>query len=149
MHALDRGLRRLPGETDEELLERLTTLPYRNRFLGTKSGMKYLVEELWGLTLEEIVEYYADDMSLIVLSGRDQAAETEINISHIFNQAEAETHSAYRQNRVYSEDDLSQAFHFWMSISNPESITFDEQMLIAAINSQKPAHTRAVIYIAA
>ncbi|HHE47200.1 MAG TPA: hypothetical protein ENL08_05830, partial [Bacteroidetes bacterium] len=63
MHGLDRGLRRLPGESDTELLERIATLPYRNRFLGTKTGVKYLVEDIHGLSCDQVVEYYADDQA--------------------------------------------------------------------------------------
>jgi len=44
MHALDRGLRRLPGESDEALLARISTLAYRNRFLGTKAGIAAFCE---------------------------------------------------------------------------------------------------------
>ena len=55
--ALDRGLRRLIGEGDADLQERIATLGYRNQFLGTKAGMKYLIEDIYGLTCEQIVEY--------------------------------------------------------------------------------------------
>ena len=80
-HAFDRGIKRLPAEGDVNLLERLSTLAYRNQFLGTKAGMKYLVEELFGVTCEQIVEYYADDLSGIILNEIDQSAEAEVNIS--------------------------------------------------------------------
>jgi len=71
MHAFDRGIMRLHGEGDVALLERLSTLAYRNQFLGTKAGMKYVVEELFGLTCEQIVEYYADDQAWIVMDNED------------------------------------------------------------------------------
>ncbi len=146
MHALDRGLRRLPGESDASLLERVSTLPHRNRFLGTKTGMKYLIEDIFGLSCDQVVEYYADDQVWMVLSGAEQAGEAEVNISHVFSGVDAEEYEAYRQTRVYSRDDLSQSFHFWVSISNPDGILFDPEVIVEAINAQKPAHTRAVVH---
>jgi len=146
MHALDRGLRRLPGESDESLLSRIATLPYRNRFLGTKAGMKYLIEDIFGVTCEQIVEYYADDQAWIVLSASDQSADAEVNISHVFSADEIAEYEAYRQTRIYSRDDLSLAFHFWVHVSSPEEVEIDEEVIIEAINAQKPAHTRAVVH---
>ena len=146
LHALDRGLRRLAGETNEQLTERLLTLPYRNHFIGTKIGMKYLIEEIFRLRCDEIMEYYADDQALLILSDAEQAAEVEMNISHIFNENDQLIYETYRQNRLYRESDLTLSFHFWMSISNPEGIQFDREVITEAINSQKPAHTRALIY---
>jgi len=146
LHALDRGMRRLPDETNAQLTERLLTLPYRNQFIGTKIGMKYLIEEIFRLRCEEIVEYYADDQAFLILSASEQAAEVEMNISHIFNLTDQEIYETYRQNRVYKAVDLTLSFHFWMSISNPGEIHFEREVVIEAINSQKPAHTRALIY---
>lgn len=145
-HALDRGLRHLPGESDASLLERIATLPYRNQFLGTKVGMKYLIEEIFGLTCTQIVEYYADDQSWIVLSNSDQSGEAEINVSHVFSEEEFDQYEAYRQTRMYSENDLSLAFHFWINISFMQGTSIDEEVIIEAINAQKPAHTRAVVH---
>ena len=146
LHALDRGLRRLTSETDADLLERIATLGYRSQFLGTKAGMKYLVEEIFGLTCEQIVEYYADDQSWIVLSAEEQTAEAEVNISHISTAEDVNLYEAYRQTRIYSKDDLSLAFHFWMHVSYPQGMNVDQQVIIEAINAQKPAHTRAVVH---
>ncbi len=146
MHALDRGLRRLHGENDTTLLERISTLAYRNQFLGTKAGMKYLVEDLFGLTCEQIVEYYADDQAWIVLGGTDQSAEAEMNISQVFSEDDVDAYEAYRQTRIYSTDDLSLAFHFWIHISYQEGTEIDKQVIVEAINAQKPAHTRAVVH---
>jgi len=146
MHALDRGLRRLPGENDTALLERISTLGFRNQFLGTKTGMKYLVEDMFGLTCEQIVEYYADDLAWIVLDGTDQSAEAEVNISHVFSADEINEQEAYRQTRIYSTNDLSLAFHFWIHISYSEEIEIDEEVVTEVINAQKPAHTRAVVH---
>jgi len=146
MHALDRGLRRLPGEEDAALLERLSTLPYRNRFLGTKAGMKQLIEAIFGLSCDQVVEYYADDLGWIIHSKADQGAEAEVNLSHVFSADEADEQEAYRQTRVYSREDLSQSFHFWVSISNPNGVEFDPEVIVEAINAQKPAHTRAVVH---
>jgi len=146
LHALDRGLRRLGGETNDQLTERLLTLPYRNQFLGTKMGMKYLIEEIFRLRCDEIVEYYADDQAFLVLSNEDQSAEVEMNVSHIFNESDQSAYEPYRQNRIYRQSDLTLAFHFWVSISDPEQIGYDPLVVTEAINAQKPAHTRALIY---
>jgi len=146
MHALDRELRRLPGENDTALLERISTLGFRNQFLGTKAGMKYLVEDMFGLTCEQIVEYYADDQAWIILNSTDQSAEAEMNISHVFSEDEIIEREAYRQTRIYSADDLSLAFHFWIHISYQEGTEIDEQVIVEAINAQKPSHTRAVVH---
>ncbi len=146
MHALDRGLRRLPGESDETLLARISTLPYRNRFLGTKAGMKYLIEEIFNVTCEQIVEYYADDQVWIVFRASDQFAEAEVNLTHVLDSSDIEDYEAYRQTRIYSRDDLSLAFHFWVHISSPQEIEIDEEVIMEAINAQKPAHTRAVVH---
>lgn len=146
MHGLDRGLRRLPDESDASLLERIATLPYRNRFLGTKMGIKYLVEDIHGLSCDQVVEYYADDQAWMILSSADQAGEAEVNIAHVFNSDDAGEYEAYRQTRVYSQSDLAQPFHFWVSISNPDNIEFDPLVVVEAINHQKPAHTRAVVH---
>ncbi len=146
MHAFDRGLRRLPGENDTALLERISTLAFRNQFLGTKAGIKYLVEDIFGLTCEQIVEYYADDQAWIILSSTDQSAEAEVNISHVFSEDEINEQEAYRQTRIYSADDLSLAFHFWVHISYAQGTEIDEQVIVEPINVQKPAHTRAVVH---
>ncbi len=146
MHGLDRGLRWLPGESSASLLERISTLPYRNRFLGTKTGMKFLVEEIYGLSCDQVVEYYADDQAWVILSDAEQTGEAEVNISHVFSGEDAEEYEAYRQTRVYSRDDLSQSFHFWVSISSPDGVEFDPEVIVEAINAQKPAHTRAVVH---
>ena len=146
IHALDRGLRRLPGESDTALLERIATLGFRNQFLGTKAGMKYLVEDIFGLTCEQIIEYYADDQSWIMLNAEDQSGEAEVNISHVFSTDDIDLYEAYRQTRIYSADDLSLAFHFWMHVSYPQGMIIDEDIIIEAINAQKPAHTRAVVH---
>jgi len=145
-HGRDRGLMRLSGETDEELLERISTLPYRNGFLGSKTGMKYLIEEIFGLQLNDLVEFYPDDLALIVLSEQDQTAETEINLSHVFNQQDQETWDAYRQNRIFRGNDVTQAFHFALNISNPAVKDYDPDVVTELVNAQKPAHTRAIIY---
>ena len=144
-HGRDRGLMRLPGETDDELLERISTLPYRNGFLGTKTGMKYLIEDLFGLQINTIVEFYADDMLWIVLSEREHRLEAEINLSHVFNAEDQITWDAYRQNRIYGGGDVTHAFHFVINISNPESIDFDPDIVTELVNAQKPAHTRSIL----
>jgi hypothetical protein len=146
MHALDRGLRRLPNESDAALLERISTLGFRNQLLGTKSGMKYLIEELFGLTCEQIVEYYVDDQAWIIFSDTDQSTEAEVNISHVFNGVDVDAYEAYRQTRIYSDSDLSLAFHFWIHISHEQGTEIDEEVIVEAINAQKPAHTRAVVH---
>ena len=144
-HGRDRGLMRLPGETDQQLLERISTLPYRNGFLGSKTGMKYLVEEIFGLHLDNLIEFYPDDLALIVLDNDDQTAETEINLSHIFNTEDQVAWDAFRQNRIYKNNDVTQAFHFVLNISNPNSADYDSEVVNELVNAQKPAHTRAII----
>ncbi len=145
-HGRDRGLMRLPGETDEELLERISTLPYRNGFLGSKTGMKYLLEELFGLQVDSISEFYPDDMLWIVLSGEGQRQEAEISISHVFNAEDQEIWDAFRQNRISSRGDVTQAFHFIIAVSNPGGVDFDPDIVTELVNAQKPAHTRAILY---
>ena len=146
MHALDRGLRRLPGENNAALLDRISTLAFRNQFLGTKAGMKYLVEELFGLRCEQIVEYYADDQAWIILNEEDQSKDAEVNISHVFSVEDVDLFEAYRQTRIYSAVDLSLAFHFWIHITYSQGMVVDQQVIVEAINAQKPAHTRAVVH---
>jgi len=146
MHALDRGLRRLPGENDVALLDRISTLAFRNQFLGTKAGMKYLIEELFGLRCEQIVEYYADDLAWIILDEEDHSKDAEVNISHVFSGEDIGLYESYRQTRIYSAVDLSLAFHFWIHISYSQGMEVDQQVIVEAINAQKPAHTRAVVY---
>ena len=145
-HGRDRGLMRLPGETNEALLQRISTLPYRNGFLGTKTGMKYLLEDLFGLYVDSISEFYPDDMLWIVLSEEDHGLEAEINLSHVFNAEDQETWDAFRQNRIHGRNDVTQAFHFIITVSNPGSVDFDQEALIQMVNAQKPAHTRAILY---
>ena len=144
-HGRDRGLMRLPGEGDSELLERISTLPYRNGFLGSKTGMKYLVEEIIGLQLDDLIEFYPDDHQWMVLSEDEQQMEAEINLSHIFNVEDQETWDAFRQNRIYRRNDVTQAFHFVLNISNPDSAEYDSEVVTELVNAQKPAHTRAII----
>ena len=144
-HGRDHGLMRLPGETDEQLLERISTLPYRNGFLGSKTGMKYLIEKIFSLQLDDLIEFYPDDHLWMVLSEDDQEMESEINLSHIFNAEDQETWDAFRQNRIYREADVTQAFHFVLNISNPNSAEYDPEVVTELVNAQKPAHTRAII----
>ena len=146
MHALDRGLRRLQGENNASLLDRISTLAHRNQFLGTKAGMKYLIEELFGLNCERIVEYYADDQVWIILTDVSQSAEVENNVTHVFSEADSDNFEAFRQTRIYSEGDLSLAFHFWIHISYQQGMEIDEEVILETINAQKPAHTRAVVH---
>ena len=145
-HALDRGLRRLSGESNASLLERISTLAHRNQYLGTKVGMKYLIEELYGLNCEQIVEYYADDQVWIILTDVNQSAEVESNITHVFSEADSDNYESFRQTRIYSEPDLSLAFHFWIHISCTQGMEINYEVVIEAINAQKPAHTRAVVH---
>ena len=144
-HGRDRGLMRLPGESDSELLERISTLSYRNGFLGSKTGMKYLIEEIFSLQLDDLIEFYPDDHLWMVLSKDEQEREAEINLSHIFNAEDQVTWDAFRQNRIYRQEDVTQAFHFVINISNPGSVDFDPEVVTELVNAQKPAHTRAII----
>ena len=145
-HGRDRGLMRLPGESDQQILERISTLPYRNGFFGSKTGMKYLVEEIFGLQLDDLIEFYPDDHLWMVLSEDDQQMEAEINLSHIFNAEDQVTWDAFRQNRIFRGNDVTQAFHFIMNVSNQNNVDYDPEIVTELVNAQKPAHTRAIVY---
>ena len=108
--------------------------------------MKYLIEEIFGLMVNDIIEFYPDDMALIVLSEHDLSGETEINLSHVFNAEDQITWDAFRQNRIFRRNDFTQAFHFSMNISNPDDVDYDPEVVEELVNAQKPAHTRAIIY---
>ena len=107
--------------------------------------MKYLIEDWFGLQINTIVEFYADDMLWIVLAAVGQPLEAEINLSHVFNAEDQITWDAFRQNRIYGRDDVTHAFHFVINISNPGSIDFDPEIVTELVNVQKPAHTRSML----
>jgi len=85
-------------------------------------------------------------LSWIIFNSTDQAAEAEVNISHVFSNDDVGVYEAYRQTRIYSASDLSLAFHFWIHISYLQGMEIDEEVIIETINAQKPAHTRAVVH---
>ena len=107
--------------------------------------MKYLIEDWFGLQINTIVEFYADDMLWIVLLEDKQDLEVEINLSHVFNAEDQITWDAFRQNRIYGQDDVTHAFHFVINISNLGSVDFDPVIVTELVNAQKPAHTRSML----
>lgn len=147
-HGRDRGLSRLPDENNSAFAWRIATHPHRARYFGTASGIKYVVEMLFGLSCTQVVEYYADRQSWLVLAAKDQPTYAEEVLSHLFSASDQAAYPGYGQTRVYSRSDLSTAFHFWVRVENPDHVVFDPDALIEIINQTKPAHTRAVVHIA-
>ena len=147
-HGRDRGLSRLSGENNSAFAWRIATHPHRERSFGTAVGIRYVIEALFGLHCAQIVEYYADRLGWVLLAAEGQPSYAENVLSHLFNAVDQETYPDYGQTRIYSEADLSTAFHFWVRVENPDGVTFDPVALIETINRTKPAHTRAVVTIA-
>lgn len=147
-HGRDRGLSRLPGESNSSFAWRIATHPHRARYFGTVSGIKYVIEGLFGLRCAQVVEYYADRQGWLILAMMDEPQYAEEMLSHLFSAADQVAYPAHRQTRIYSESDLATAFHFWVRVENPNHVSFDQDTLIEIINQSKPAHTRAVVHIA-
>jgi|GEM_PF-849325 len=147
-HGRDRGLSRLLAETNSAFAWRIATHPHRARTFGTAAGIRYVIEALFGLRCAQIVEYYADRLGWVLLAAQDQPSYAENVLSHLFSTADQDLYPEYGQTRIYSEADLSTAYHFWVRVENPEGVTFDPVALIETINRTKPAHTRAVVTIA-
>lgn len=147
-HGRDRGLSRLPDESNSAFAWRIATHPHRARYFGTASGIKYVIEVLFGLSCTQVVEYYADRQAWLILASVEQPAYAEEVLSHLFDSSDQVANPGYGQTRVYSKSDLSTAFHFWVRIENPNAANFDPDALSEIINQTKPAHTRAVVHIA-
>lgn len=149
LHALDRGTRRLAGETDTALRQRLQAMPRLRQYMGSAMGMKYLVEEVLGHTLTALVVYAADPQAQVILSGKELGLYAERDLSHVFSAADqADTdNDVYRQNRIYSEADLDFRFQFWMSITPAAALSsIEEDRIVELINQEKPAHTVARVH---
>lgn len=146
-HGRDRGLSRLPGESNSAFAWRIATHPHRARSFGTATGIKYVVEVLFELSCAQVVEYYADRQAWLILAGMGQPAYAEEVLSHLFDSSDQATYPGYGQTRIYSNSDLSTAFHYWVRVENPDEVAFEPDALIEIINQTKPAHTRAVVHI--
>jgi hypothetical protein len=149
LHALDRGTRRLAGETDEELWNRLAILPATRLYAGSAMGMKYLVEDVLGHTLSALTVYADDPQSWLWLEEADLAARVESDRPHVFSaadQADPGT-DALRQTRVFSQADLDIRFTFWLTVETVTALSTEEKARITElINSEKPTHAAAVVH---
>jgi hypothetical protein len=147
-HALDRGTRRLAGETNAELEARLAIQPATRQFAGSAMGMKYLVEDVLGHTLSALNVYADDPQARIVRSMADYAAQVEAERSHLLSaadQADPEM-DGLRQTRLFSQADLDLRFTFWMSITPASPLDAEEQTRMAElVMAEKPAHTACVL----
>jgi hypothetical protein len=149
LHALDRGTRRLAGETDTQLWNRLAILPATRQFAGSAMGMKYLVEDVLGHTLSALTVYADDPQSWLWLEDGDLAARVEDDRPHVFSaadQADPGT-DALRQTRVFRQADLDIRFTFWLTVESAAPLGTEEKARITElINSEKPAHAAAVVH---
>ncbi|MDP2361595.1 MAG: hypothetical protein Q8O14_12745 [bacterium] len=147
-HALDRGTRRLLGETNAELEARLAIMPATRQYAGSAMGMKYLVEEVLGHTLSALTVYADDPEARIVRSEADQAAQVEAERSHLFSaadQADPEM-DGLRQTRLFSQADLDMRFTFWLSILPAGAQDAEERTRVSElVMAEKPAHTACVL----
>jgi hypothetical protein len=149
LHALDRGTRRLENETESALIVRLRIMPSTRQYMGSAMGMKYLVEQVLGHSLAGLVVYRDDPQGRIQLRTSDQGLYAEKNVSHVYSaadQADAQ-YDLYRQNRIYSEEDLDYRYQFWISIRHDEALSTAEKTRITElVNQEKPAHTVARVH---
>lgn len=147
-HALDRGTRRLSGETNAELEARLAIMPYTRQFAGSAMGMKYLVEDVLGHTLSALTVYADDPEARIVRNEADQAAQVEAERSHLFSavdQADSDM-DGLRQTRLFSQAELDIRFTFWMSILPTSALDAEERIRVTElVMAEKPAHTACVL----
>lgn len=147
--ALCRGTRRLAGETDTTLRERLQAMPALRSAMGSAMGMRYLVEEVLGHTLAGLVVYRDDPQTRIVLAAKAQPGYAERDVSHLLSAADQadEDYDPFRQTRIYSAADLDYRFQFWISIETAQALDADEKGRIAELIAQeKPAHTTCRVH---
>ena len=148
-HALDRGTRRLAGETDEELWQRLSILPATRTYAGSAMGMRYLVEEVLGHTLSALTVYADDPQSWLWLEDWDLASRVEDDRPHVFSaadQADPGT-DTLRQTRVFHQADLDIRFTFWLTVETTSALPAEEKARITElICAEKPAHAAAVVH---
>jgi hypothetical protein len=149
LHALDRGTRRLAGETDESLWRRLAIQPSVRQFAGSAIGMRYLVEDVLGHTLAGLSVYVDDHQARILESADALLWRVESDRSHILS-AQDQVNQAYaglRQNRLFSQDDLSTRYTFWISIEPNGPIGDEDRVRIQEmIDAHKPAWTRSILH---
>ena len=149
LHALDRGTRRLAGETDEQLWQRLSILPATRTTAGSAMGMKYLVEEVLGHTLSALTVYADDPQSWLWLEDADLAARVEADRPHVFSAADqADPDLAdLRQTRLFRQVDLDIRFTFWLTVETATALSAEEKARITElICAGKPAHAAAVVH---
>jgi hypothetical protein len=147
-HALDRGTRRLAGETNAELEARLAIMPMARQFAGSAMGMKYLVEDVLGHTLSTLTVYADDLEARIVRSVADEAAQVESERSHLFSAVDQADSAmdGLRQTRLFSQADLDIRFTFWLSILPASTLDAEERTRVAElVMAEKPAHTACVL----
>lgn len=149
LHALDRGTRRLAGETDEALWNRLAILPATRTYAGSAMGMRYLVEEVLGHTLSALTVYADDPQSWLWLEDTDLAARVEDDRPHVFSAADQadEGTDTLRQTRVFRQADLDIRFTFWLTVETASALSAEEKARITElICAEKPAHAAAVVH---
>lgn len=149
LHALDRGTRRLAGETDEELWQRLSILPATRTHAGSAMGMKYLVEDVLGHTLSALTVYADDPQSWLWLEEADLAARVETDRPHVFSAADQANPEMddLRQTRVFSQADVDIRFTFWLTVETATALSAEEKARITElICAEKPAHAAAVVH---
>lgn len=149
LHALDRGTRRLSGETDAELWQRLSILPATRTYAGSAMGMKYLVEDVLGHTLSALTVYADDPQSWLWVENADLASRVEDDRSHVFSATDQEDPEAdaLRQTRVFSQADLDIRFTFWLTVEHATALSTEEKARITElICAEKPAHAAAMVH---
>ena len=149
LHALDRGTRRLSGETDEQLWQRLSILPATRVFAGSAMGMRYLVEEVLGHSLSALTVYADDPQSWLWLEDADLAARVEADRPHVFSAADQADPQMQdlRQTRVFSQADVDIRFTFWLAVETATALSAEEKARITElICAEKPAHAAAVVH---
>jgi hypothetical protein len=148
LHALDRGTRRLSGETDAHLWQRLSILPATRQYAGSAMGMKYLVEDVLGHTLSALTVYADDPQARIVRTALDDKQQVEEERSHLFSAADQadEDTNGIRQTRLFSQADVDIRFTFWLTVETAAALDAQEQARVTElIMAEKPAHTSCVL----
>ncbi len=147
-HALDRGTRRLAGETNAELEARLAIMPNTRQYAGSAMGMMYLVEDVLGHTLSALTVYADDPEARIMRTATDDAAQVESERSHLFSAADQADPDmdGMRQSRLFSQADLDIRFTFWLSILPASALDSEERTRVSElVMAEKPAHTACVL----
>jgi len=148
-HALDRGTRRLVGETNAQLEARLAIMPAARQYAGSAMGMRYLVEDVLGHTLSALTAYADDPQSWVWLVSEEMARHAEADRSHLLSAADQADPDLddLRQTRIFSQADLDTRFTFWLTIEHAAPLDAEEKGRITElIMAEKPAHTAAVVH---